>query len=615
MRTSRRLAGAAVGIAAVIGLAACSGSSGTSIGNGSTGTTPKGAKQQGGTATLAWSGGVAPNFIFPYPPATNTNGYNQNLTQYLWPFVAVQGEGAQSAVNPAESLYSSVNFSNDDKTATIKLKPWKWSDGAPITSRDFTFVYNLLKVNKGNWAYYVPGVFPDGVASVQAQDVSTVVVNLTQSTNPDFFIDNVMSQIQLVPQHAWDKTSATGKVGNYDETAAGAKQVYAFLQKEGGDMSTFTTNPLWKVVDGAWTLTSFNPNGDYAYVPNKNYSGPNKPTLSKFATVSFTDTTSLVDALRSGSGVDVAESLPLNDVGQLPQLKAEGYSAAQVPLPGEAGIYPNFYNAQVGSLLNQLYIRQVLEDLINRPQIVSKVFHGYADPGNGPIPLQGFSEWVSPQEKAGGAYPYNPSKATSLLKSHGWKVTPNGVTTCQSPGTGATQCGSGVKQGQPLTFQLAYSSGSTTTDETEAAIQSSEAQAGIKINLRAEPFDTLTSTIGVCTASSHPASSCGWQLVDFGYNPYYLYPASQGIFDSAGNYNQGGFSDPKEDQLIHETEYGGGSAQTFYQYEDYTAEQLPQLWVPLRSKIVVYRSNLAGVTPLNPFSGGENAQDWYYVKS
>jgi peptide/nickel transport system substrate-binding protein len=615
MRTSRRLAAVAAGIAAVIGLAACSGGgSGNSIGNGSTGTTPKGAKQQGGTATLAWSGGVAPNFIFPYAPATNTNGYNQNLTMYPWLYLAASGDGAQAAPDPAENLYSSLDYSNGDKKLTIKLKPWKWSDGAPITSRDFSFVYNLLKVNKSNWNGYVPGLFPDGIASVQTPDPSTVVINFSQPFNPDFYTGNELSSIQLLPQHAWDKTSASGKVGNYDETPAGAKQVYAFLQKEGGDMSTFTTNPLWKVVDGAWTLSSFNPNGDYAFVPNKNYSGPDKPTLSKFATVSFTDSTALVDALRSGSSIDVTGQLPLNDIGQVPELKAEGYSVDQKPLPGVAGIYPNFYNAQDGPVFSQLYIRQALEDLIDRPQIVSKVFHGYADPGNGPVPATAFSQWASPLEKSGGPYPYNPSKAISLLTAHGWKVTPNGTTTCQRPGTAASDCGSGVKQGQALSFQLAYSSGTTTTDEMMAAIQSSEAQAGIKLALKPEPFDTLVSTIGVCTASSHPASTCGWQLVAFGYSPYNLYPASNGIFDTGGTSNQGGYSDPKEDQLIQETEHGG-SKQAFYTYEDYTAQQLPQLWIPLRTDILVYRTNLAGVTPLNPFSGGENAQDWYYVKS
>jgi peptide/nickel transport system substrate-binding protein len=613
-RTSRRLAVGLAAVAIAVGLAACSGGGSTKVASGSSASGPHGTKQPGGTATLAWGGGVAPDFIFPFPPASNTNGYNENLTMYLWPSLAAEGDGAQSVPNPAESLYSSVNFSNGNKTVTIKLKPWKWSDGAPITSRDFAFTYNLLKANKSNWAYYVPGVFPDGVTSVQTPDQDTAVVNLSTATNPDFFVDNVMTLIQLVPQHAWDKTSANGKVGNYDETPAGAKQVYAFLQKEGGDMSTFTTNPLWKVVDGAWTLTSFNSNGDYSYVPNKNYSGPDKPTLSKFNTVSYTTSTALVNALRSGSTITTT-SLPLDDVGQIPQLKTDGYSVAQAPLPGEAGIYPDLSNAQVGSLLSQLYIRQALEYLINRPQIVSKVYHGYADPGNGPVPMQGFNQWVSPLEKSGGPYPYSPSKAVSLLKAHGWTVTPNGVTTCASPGTGATDCGAGVKKGQQLSFQLSYSSGTDTTDQMMAAVQSSEAQAGIKINLKSVPFDTLTSTVGVCTASSHPASTCGWQLVYFGYNPYGLYPASQGIFDSGGNYNNGGYTSPKEDQLIHATEYGPVSTQTFYQYEDYTAEQLPQLWVPLRTSIHVYRNNLGGYTPLNPFSAGEDAQDWYYVKS
>lgn len=609
MRITRRITVAAVILAAVTGLAACSGSvgNGKNLGSGSTVT---GTKQQGGTATLAWPGGVAPNFVFPYPPATNTNGYNQNLSQYLWPFVAYTGDGGQSKINPAESLYSNVAFSNGDKTVTITLKSWKWSDGAPITSRDFTFMYNLIKVNKGNWAYYVPGTFPDGVTSVTATDAHTVQVNLSQATNPDYFVDNVMSQLQLIPQHAWDKTSGSGKIGNYDQTPAGSRQVYAFLQKEGGDMSTFTTNPLWKVVDGAWTLSSFNPNGSYSYVPNKNYSGPDKPSLAKFANVSYTDTSSLMDALRSGNGIDVAISLPVNDVGQIPQLKAEGYSVAQTSIPGESGIYPNFYSPQTGPLVRQLYIRQAMEYLINRPQIVSKVFHGYADPGNGPVPVTGFSQWESPLEKAGGPYPYSPSKAIALLKAHGWKVAPSGTTTCAD----AAKCGAGIKQGQALTFQLAYSSGSTTTDEMEAAIKSSEAAAGITLNLKPTPFDTLTSTIGTCNAKSHPASTCGWQLAFFGYNPYYLYPASQGIFDTNGNYNTGGYSTPEEDQLIHQTEYGPASPQTFFSYEDYTNRQLPQLWSPIRSKIVVYRSDLAGITPLNPFSGAENAQDWYYVK-
>ena len=52
---------------------------------------------------MAWLA-ATPDFIFPLPPATNTDGYNQNLTEPLWPPLAYDGDGGASAVNPQESL-------------------------------------------------------------------------------------------------------------------------------------------------------------------------------------------------------------------------------------------------------------------------------------------------------------------------------------------------------------------------------------------------------------------------------------------------------------------------------------------------------------------------------
>jgi peptide/nickel transport system substrate-binding protein len=600
-----RPAAMAAALALTLVTAACSSTSSGSAGSSS------GRPQHGGTVTVAWAN-ATPNFIFPFPPATNTDGYNANLTNPMWPVLTYDGDGGQSAVNPRESLYSSLAFSNGNKTVTMVLKSWKWSDGAPITSRDFTFVYNMLKANYKNWNAYIPGQFPTDVASVAAKDTHTVVLTLSQPTAPAFFADDVLNNVPLVPQHAWDKESTNSAVGDYDQTPAGAKAVYEFLQKEGSQISTFTTNPLWKVVDGPWTLSTFNSDGTlYGYVPNKNYSGQDKPYLAKVLNQSFTTSTALVDALRSGSAIQVAP-LPLDDVNQLGQLKAAGYSVATRAIPGVAGMEPNFYNAQVGAVFRQLYIRQAMEELINRPQLVSKVYNGYADPGNGPVPVLSFPSWISPAEKSGGPYPYNPSAAKALLKSHGWKVVPNGVSTCQSPGTGPSQCGAGIAAGQPLQFQLAYSAGTATTDEENAAIQSSEAQAGIKLNLKPEPFNTLVGTTGVCTAKSH-AQNCGWQIIEFGYDPFPLYPADNGIFITGGTSNYGGYSDPRADSLINAT-LQGSDTQAFFQYEDYVARQLPWLWLPLREGLEVYKSNLGGFTPLNPFSGGLNPEDWHYTK-
>jgi len=476
MRRTRRLAVAASLVALATVVAACSGTN-SKVGTG----TPKvtGKPLKGGTVTIA-EVGESPNFIFPYPPSTNSNGYNYGLSEPLWPPLAYAGDGARSIVNPQESAFSSLTYSHNDSVVTIVLKPWKWSDGAPVTSRDFTFVYNLLKYNYLNWIGYATGLFPTDVTKVLTPNTHTVVLDLDRSYNPAFYTDDVLSEIQLIPQHAWDKTSLTGKAGNYDQTKAGSKAVYAFLQKEGGLTSEFATNPLWKVVDGPWTLSAFNSNGYYADVPNKDYSGPDKPIVGKVEYTPFTTDTAELNTLRSGTSIDLG-NLPLNDVSQVGALEAEGYTVGDLPVAGVAEIVPNLWNPVNGPILRNLYIRQVLEYLINRPEIVKKVYDGYADPGNGPISVSYGQQWDSPLEKAGGPYPYSTSKAIALLKSHGWKVTPGGTDTCQHPGTAAGDCGPGITAAEPLQFQLLYSSGIASFGQQDAAIQSTEAQAGVHI--------------------------------------------------------------------------------------------------------------------------------------
>ncbi len=608
MRVIRYLAVAAVASTA-LAVTACGSPSAAKI--SSNAAAVSGHEIRGGVVDEAEDPGASPNAIFPVQPATDSNGYNGNLMDALWPLLQYVGVGPDAA---KESMYSSLTYSDNDTTLKIVLKPWRWSDGAPVTSRDFTFFFNLVKAAGTNWWGYVNNSeFPYNVSSVQTPNSSTIVLHLTRPYNPYFFTEQELTDVQLLPQQAWDKTSANGPVGNYDETTSGAKAVLAFLQKEGADMATFATSPLWKVVDGPWSLKSFNSNGYYSLVPNTNYSGPVKPVISEFVNTPFTTDIAELNQLRVGNTLTIGY-LPNNDLAQAGALKAEGYSLVSVPTPGVAEIVPNEYNAQVGPILRQLYVRQAMEDLIDRPLIVSKVFAGYADPGSGPVPVLTGGPWVSPLEKAGGPYPYSPPTAIALLRSHGWKIAPQGVSTCQSPGTGPADCGAGITKGEPLTFTLTYSSGLATFDEQEADIQATEAAAGIKIVLKSEPFNTLSATVGTCFATNHPAAQCGWQLVDYGYNPYALYPAGDGLFNTDGSGNYGGYSSPAMNSLINATEYGAGSASTFYSYEDYAARQLPFLWLPDQSNLYVYKSNLGGFAPVDPYEVGLNAEAWYFTK-
>ena len=110
MRLTRRLAAAGAALMLGAALAACSGTgSKPAIGGANGSGTPAGAKEKGGTVTQAWIGS-APNDVFPLTPATNTDGYNANLEEPLWPNLVYDGDGGASTINPQESLYSAMEI-------------------------------------------------------------------------------------------------------------------------------------------------------------------------------------------------------------------------------------------------------------------------------------------------------------------------------------------------------------------------------------------------------------------------------------------------------------------------------------------------------------------------
>jgi peptide/nickel transport system substrate-binding protein len=73
MRIMRPTAAIAAALTLTLAAAACSSTS-HSNGNGSGGA-PSGTPTHGGTVTVAWIS-AEPNFIFPFAPATNSDGYN-----------------------------------------------------------------------------------------------------------------------------------------------------------------------------------------------------------------------------------------------------------------------------------------------------------------------------------------------------------------------------------------------------------------------------------------------------------------------------------------------------------------------------------------------------------
>jgi peptide/nickel transport system substrate-binding protein len=594
---------AIAGVAGATLLAACTS-------GGSSGTQAQ-TRVSGGTATVALSPGDQFDYILPLLDDEDATGANIEYSEYLmWRPLYWFGGPNSVGLDMKYSLAdpAAITSSGGHTTATIQLKPYRWSDGKPVTSRDVQFWFNELVANKANWWGYTPGEFPDNVSAFKILSPSRFSITFDRSYSSTWLY-NELGQLIPIPQHAWDKESATSPVGNYDLTPAGARAVYNFLAAENKDLSTYATNPLWQVVDGPFRLTSYaSSTGDATYVRNTRYSGPASGSIHALRVLSFTSDTAEFDALLSAGGIDYGY-LPFNDAAQASRVTSDGYMVEAWPAWGITYISLNFGSPQAGPILQQLYVRQAMQELINQAGYISSFLQGYGNPTYGPVPLVPSSPYVSSAEKTN-PYPYNPPKAAALLRGHGWKIVPNGVDVCTSPGTSTSECGAGIAAGTKLSFSMQYSTGSQGVDEEVAALQSSFSQAGIQLALSGASFDTVVGNDVPCSKSG-----C-WQLNYYGqgwyFDPGYDDPDGSVLFASGGADNGGSYSDPTADSLM--TKLAAGGYPALYSYENYVARQLPMLWMPqFDQQISAVSSKLKGVYPQDP-DGNIYPENWYFVK-
>ncbi len=631
LRHHSKLLTALLAATAGVLVAACSSGSGASTGT------------SGGTVTFAEAPGNAPNYISPmtagpYYTVSNTSDFSYSFYPPLYWF----GDNGEPVLNEQLSAAALPVYSDNNTVVTITLKHWMWSNGKPMTARDVVFWMNLLSAVTDpaaptlgsssapgpGWGAAVLGAFPENVVSYTQTGTYTIQFKLNASYNPTWFTYNELSQINPIPQAAWDRLSLSGPVGNYDQSAqarmvapasdslpansyvpvnpgtatTGALAVAQFINVQSQDLSTYATNPMWQVVLGPFKISQFSSSGYLKMVPNKDYSGSPKPTIAALVEDPFTSDTSEFNALHNG---DITIGyIPRADLGQRAALNKLGYSFSPWYSFSDAYMLYNFTNTSVGSIFKQLYFRQAFQSLVNQPQYIKDFYGGFGTINNGPVP--GYprnNPDESPLEAKGQYYPFSPAKAVSLLKSNGWDVQPAGISTCARAGTAPGDCGSGISAGQPLTLKLLYANGSTAlTNEMEAMQSEMKSAAGINLELSTETgADVFSTTLDNCT----PSTPCNnWQIADWGaawvYSLDYL-PTGGEILATGASSNGGDYSNATNDQNIaasHVAPTKAAETAALFKYEDFAVRQLPLVWLPNTPyQLTVYKSNLKGLLP------------------
>jgi peptide/nickel transport system substrate-binding protein len=555
----------------------------------------------------------------------NTSDFQTLLYEPLYWF----GDKGSTSIDYPLSIGNPPRFSDGNRVVTITLKRYLWSNGEPVSARDVVFWINLLRANTDDWASYVPGGFPDNVTSATAIGARTVRLRLNASYNPTWYTYNELSQITPLPL-AWDRTSfsattaSKGQARLPDTTSSGARAVYNFLNSQAKDIQTYASSPIWSVVDGPWRLVTLTDDGYATFVPNRRFSGPNKPHLAKFVELPFTSAASEFLVLRAGSAVGGPGSdasgdemsvgyVPDYDLVQSASLKAQGYQLLDW-YPFQFDYFePNFNNPTVGPILRQLYFREAFQHLVDQQGWIRAYYGGLGVPTYGPVPASPKNPYADANAREN-PYPFSVPAAEEILTGHGWKVVPNGVTTCVRPGRGPHECGSGIVAGEGLNFTLMYPSGLPYTDGSMVDLQSVAKEVGIEITLKLVPPTTITETIESCTPSQ---AACSWELGQYGagwvFEPDH-YPSGEEIFETGALGNVANYSNPVTDKLIAATTIASAAdaQRALDAYQDQVRLELPNFWQPSPGTLVALQSNLHGFVP-NAY-GFINPEEWYFTK-
>jgi peptide/nickel transport system substrate-binding protein len=603
-------------------LAACGSSSG---GGGSSNLSPSGAfgkvpAQTGtahaGTLTVAEPPGATPTWIFPVTPGANSSVYTAYSFQYeMWRPMNFFPNGSQQKEAPAMSLAGDPKWSNGDKTVSITLKPWKWSDGTPITAKDAEFYIDLLKAavkeNPANWGNYTPKLgIPDAITSMSAPTASTLVLNLNAPVNPVWFFEDSLASVVPLPSHAWAKASASGPVLDFSNPA-NATKIYNFLAAQSKSVTTYASNPLWQVVDGPYKLTSFNnTTGAYTMAPNGAYSGPHAAKVSTLQAVPFTSDTAEFNAVKSGN-IDQGY-VPFADIPQVNSIKST-YNIFGYPGFGFQYVTYNFKDTtgNFNKIIAQLYIRQAFAHLEDEQGYIKAFFHGAGGAGYGPVPSIPPSPYT-PSNALTDPYPFSVAAAVKILKAHGWTVNPGGTDTCTSAGTSASQCGAGIPAGTKLAFNLIYNTSPAIIGQQITDLVSQAKKAGFNITLKADNFNHMIATY---YDSASPKTINDWAMEDFGGFSISTYPTTNGIFNSSGSFNIGEYSNPQADTLIKASTTSSNAAAVKAE-ASYLTQQQPSLFQPAVDNIEVWKKAISG--PPAAFESLTqyqlNPEFWYFTK-
>jgi len=333
-------------------------------------------------------------------------------------------------------------IAEDGRTYTFHLnQDARWHDGTDITADDVQFSFDALANLEVGSAYTQS--FLDAAESWRVIDEHTFEV---VAREPLFtFLYDLVTWI--VPKHIWENVPV------------------ADWRTDGGATGQ---DPARVVGSGPWRFVEWRQGESITLNRNDEYY-EKVPYLDSYVLRIWPDQTSVVNALLNGE-MDAA-SLEPADVE--PVKATEGLLVATYPTRGFS-FYVTNLDPEKSEFFLDARVRQALLHGLDRESIVTDILLGNAEVAQGTQPV---ISYAYDPEAITTRYNFNPERSAELLAEAGW--------------TDSDSDGIVDKDGQPLSFEFLYSSGSPTSDQIVAYMQDAWRNIGVEATPRALEFPAL----------------------------------------------------------------------------------------------------------------------------
>jgi peptide/nickel transport system substrate-binding protein len=281
--------------------------------------------------------------------------------------------------------YQNGGISKDGKTLTFHLRRGvRWSDGAPLTVKDWVFTYHAVMSPANNTKMRYGW---DEIKSVQAPDDYTLIVRLNT-------VD----------------ASILGLFGAVGGSAYPPLPAHLLAALPDINRAAFNSHPI---SSGPYVLQQWNHGASLIFTANPYYFR-GKPKVRKIVWKIIPNVTTLFEQLETHD-VDVYVGVDENHIAQLPNVQGITVTKKLIANWRHMGI--NTSRPQ----LNDARVRLALIEAIDWKRINDTVYHGYnilADSDVYP------KLWAAPHIAP---FPYDPQNAKRLFAEAGWTIGPDGV--------------------------------------------------------------------------------------------------------------------------------------------------------------------------------------------